>query len=192
MKCIKVLILVVGLITALAISSFAFLGYKALEGEHGGTFNMHTAIVDSDEVINRSLALQNVQQQIKEKNSVLQQEFEKELEKFKPSKEEFDLLSEAAKEEKTEEFNKLAVKARDDYAKKMSNLEESYRGAVDSIFNKIKEITKKTAEKNNIGLVLFISKKNQVLYSMDEVDLSDVVLNNINKEMPEFALKIEK
>lgn len=71
----------------------------------------------------------------------------------------------------------------------MLHLEESYRDAVESVFNKIKEVAKKTAEKNNIDLVLFISKKNQVLYSMDEVDLSDVVLNNINKKIPEFALK---
>lgn len=59
-------------VTALVVCLFVFLGYKPLEDEHGGTFNMHTAIVDSDEVINRSLALQNVQQQIKEKNSALQ------------------------------------------------------------------------------------------------------------------------
>ncbi|GFY65328.1 outer membrane protein assembly factor BamA [Trichonephila inaurata madagascariensis] len=151
--------------------------------------NIKAAIIDSDKVINESPALQNIQQQVKEQNSRLQQEFESELEKLKPSKEEFELLSEAAKEEKTEQFNKNAVKARDDYAKKMSSLEENYRDAVDSIFNKIKEITKKTAEKNNIDLVLFISKKNQVLYSMDEVDLSDVVLKNVNKEIPEFALQ---
>ncbi|GFQ72277.1 outer membrane protein assembly factor BamA [Trichonephila clavata] len=151
--------------------------------------NTKAAIIDSDKVINESLALQNIQQQIKEQNSRLQQEFESELEKLKPSKEEFELLSEEAKKEKTEQFNKHTVNARDAYAKKMLYLEESYRDAVESVFNKIKEVAKKTAEKDNIDLVLFISKKNQVLYSMDEVDLSDMVLNNINKEIPEFALK---
>jgi outer membrane protein len=186
MKYIQLLISVVALVVSL------FVGYKFAGYQPQGMFSTRIAIIDSDKVINESLALQNIQQQIKEQNSKLQQEFEKELEKFKPSKEEFDLLSEAAKEEKTEEFNKQAIRARDDYTKKMSSLEESYRDAVDSIFNKIKDIAKKTAEKNNIHLVLFISKKNQVLYSADEVDLSNVVLNNINKEMPEFTLKIEK
>ncbi|WP_265032882.1 MULTISPECIES: OmpH/Skp family outer membrane protein [unclassified Wolbachia] len=180
MKYIQLFISVIALIISLFVG-YKFAGYQPQ--------NTKAAIIDSDKVINESLALQNIQQQIKEQNSRLQQEFESELEKLKPSKEEFELLSEEAKKEKTEQFNKHTVNARDAYAKKMLYLEESYRDAVESVFNKIKEVAKKTAEKDNIDLVLFISKKNQVLYSMDEVDLSDMVLNNINKEIPEFALK---
>ncbi|WP_265021759.1 OmpH family outer membrane protein [Wolbachia endosymbiont (group A) of Icerya purchasi] len=180
MKYIQLFISVIALIISLFVG-YKFVGYQPQ--------NTKAAIIDSDKVINESLALQNIQQQIKEQNSRLQQEFESELEKLKPSKEEFELLSEEAKKEKTEQFNKHTVNTRDNYAKKMLHLEESYRDAVESVFNKIKEVAKKTAEKNNIDLVLFISKKNQVLYSMDEVDLSDVVLNNINEEIPEFALK---
>lgn len=180
MKYIQLFISVIALIISLFVG-YKFVGYQPQ--------NTKAAIIDSDKVINESLALQNIQQQIKKQNSRLQQEFESELEKLKPSKEEFELLSEEAKKEKTEQFNKHTVNTRDNYAKKMLHLEESYRDAVESVFNKIKEVAKKTAEKNNIDLVLFISKKNQVLYSMDEVDLSDVVLNNINKETPEFALK---
>ncbi|MFJ5423104.1 OmpH family outer membrane protein [Wolbachia endosymbiont of Drosophila barbarae] len=181
MKYIQLFISVIALIISLFVG-YKFVGYQPQ--------NTKAAIIDSDKVINESLALQNIQQQIKEQNSRLQQEFESELEKLKPSKEEFELLSEEAKKEKTEQFNKHTVNTRDNYAKKMLHLEESYRDAVESVFNKIKEVAKKTAEKNNIDLVLFISKKNQVLYSMDEVDLSDVVLNNINKKIPEFALKV--
>ncbi len=180
MKYIQLFISVIALIISLFVG-YKFVGYQPQ--------NTKAAIIDSDKVINESLALQNIQQQIKEQNSRLQQEFEDELEKLKPSKEEFELLSEEAKKEKTEQFNKHTVNTRDNYAKKMLHLEESYRDAVESVFNKIKEVAKKTAEKDNIDLVLFISKKNQVLYSMDEVDLSDMVLNNINKEIPEFALK---
>lgn len=180
MKYIQLFISVIALIISLFVG-YKFVGYQPQ--------NTKAAIIDSDKVINESLALQNIQQQIKEQNSRLQQEFESELEKLKPSKEEFELLSEEAKKEKTEQFNKHTVNTRDNYAKKMLHLEESYRDAIESVFNKIKEVAKKTAEKNNIDLVLFISKKNQVLYSMDEVDLSDMVLNNINKEIPEFALK---
>ncbi|WCR54061.1 MAG: hypothetical protein PG981_001083 [Wolbachia endosymbiont of Ctenocephalides orientis wCori] len=148
-----------------------------------------TAVVDSDKVNTESLALQNVQQQVREQNSILQQEFERELEKFKPLKNEFDLLSEEAKQEKTEQFNKHAIKARDDYTKKMSDLEENYKNAVDGIFNKIKELTKQIAESNKLDLVLFVSKKNQILYSMDGVDLSNTLLRSINEKIPKFALK---
>ncbi|MFT4327584.1 MAG: OmpH family outer membrane protein [Wolbachia pipientis] len=183
MKYIQLFTSVIALIISL------FVGYKFVGYQPQSTLNTKAAIIDSDKVINESLALQNIQQQIKEQNSRLQKEFENELEKLKPSKEEFDLLSEEAKKEKTEQFSKHTVSVRDNYAKKMSHLEENYREAVESIFNKIKEVAKKTAEKNNIDLVLFISKKNQVLYSMDEVDLSDVVLKNVNKEIPEFALQ---
>lgn len=180
MKYIQLFISVIALIISLFVG-YKFAGYQPQ--------NAKAAIIDSDKVINESLALQNIQQQIKEQSSRLQQEFENELEKFKPSKEELDLLSEEAKKEKTEQFNKHVVNVRDNYAKKMLYLKESHRDAVESVFDKIKKVAKKTAEKNNIDLVLFISKKNQVLYSMDEFDLSNMVLNNINKEIPEFALK---
>ncbi|MGL9732179.1 MAG: OmpH family outer membrane protein [Wolbachia sp.] len=181
-------------ISVIVLVIFLFVSYKVVKHQPEDALDIKVAIIDSDKVISESLALQNIQQQIKEQSSVLQQEFKSELEKFKPSKEEFELLSEEAKKERTEQFDKHALSARDSYAKKMLYLEESYRDLVDSIFNKIKEVAKETAEKNNIDLVLFISKKNQVLYSMDEadldkVDLSDAVLKNINKEIPEFALK---
>ncbi|MDR2977888.1 MAG: OmpH family outer membrane protein [Rickettsiales bacterium] len=181
---ISVIILVISL----------FVGYKVVKHRPEGAFNIKVAIIDSDKVISESLALQNIQQQIKKRSSRLQQECESELEKFKPSKEEFGLLSEEAKKERTEQCDKQAASVKGNYVKKMLYLEESYKNAVDSIFNEIKEVAKETAEKNTIDLVLFISKKNQVLYFMDEadldkVDLSDAVLKNINKEMPEFALK---
>ncbi|MGL9681927.1 MAG: OmpH family outer membrane protein [Wolbachia sp.] len=181
-------------ISVIILVIFLFVSYKVVKHQPDGALDIKVAIIDSDKVISESLALQNIQQQIKEQSSGLQQKFKSELEKFKPSKEEFELLSEEAKKERTEQFDKRALSARDSYAKKMLYLEESYRDVVDSIFNKIKEAAKETAEKNNIDLVLFISKKNQVLYSMDEadldkVDLSDVVLKNINKEISEFALK---
>ncbi|MDR1139137.1 MAG: OmpH family outer membrane protein [Rickettsiales bacterium] len=181
-------------ISVIVLIIFLFVGYRVVKHQPEGALNIKVVIIDSDKVISESLALQNIQQQIKEQSSGLQQEFESELEKFKPSKEEFELLSEEAKKERTEQFDKQAASVKGNYAKKMLYLEKSYRDAVDSIFNKIKEVAKETAEKNNIDLVLFISKKNQVLYSMneadlDKVDLSDAVLKNINKEIPEFALK---
>ncbi|QKX01508.1 OmpH family outer membrane protein [Wolbachia endosymbiont of Cruorifilaria tuberocauda] len=175
-------------VIALIISLFA--AHKAIK-QHPpqGAFNAKVAIIDSDRVINESLAIQGIQRQIKEQSSRLQREFESELEKFKSSKEEFELLSEEAKKEKTEQFNKHAVNARDNYAKKMSYLEEGYKYAIDDIFSQIKEIAKRAAEKNSIDLVLFLPKKNQILYSIAKVDLSDVLLENINKEIREFTLK---
>ncbi len=108
-------------ISVIALIIFLFVGYKFAGYQPQNT---KAAIIDSDKVINESLALQNIQQQIKEQNSRLQQEFESELEKLKPSKEEFELLSEEAKKEKTEQFNKHTVNARDAYAKKMLYLKK--------------------------------------------------------------------
>lgn len=172
-------------------SSAIYMAYNCSESSSSNSSCNHriTAIVDNDKMINDSLVLQDLQKQIREQNSKLQEEFEKELEKFKPSKEEFDLLSEEAKKEKAEQFNKYAAQARDDYAKKLSGLEERYKNSVDSIFKKIKEVTKKIAESEKIDLVLFISSKNQVLYSQDGVDLSDKVLKHVNKSMSKFVLK---
>ncbi len=159
MKYIQLFTSVIALIISL------FVGYKFVGYQPQSTLNTKAAIIDSDKVINESLALQNIQQQIKEQNSRLQKEFENELEKFKPSKEEFDLLSEEAKKEKTEQFSKHTVSVRDNYAKKMSHLEENYREAVESIFNKIKEVAKKTAEKKHrFGTIYFKKESSFILY----------------------------
>ncbi|QKX02564.1 OmpH/Skp family outer membrane protein [Wolbachia endosymbiont of Dirofilaria (Dirofilaria) immitis] len=177
------------LISVIALVISVFSSYKAVKQRPQDAFNTKVVIVDSDKVINESLALRNIQQKIKEQSSKLQQEFENELEKFKSSKEEFELLSEEAKKEKADQFNKHAVSVKDDYAKKMSHLEESYRDAIEDIFNKVKEVARKTAEENSIDLVLFLPKKNQILYSIDKVDLSDILLRSINKEVCECTLK---
>ncbi|MDG7055930.1 MAG: OmpH family outer membrane protein [Wolbachia endosymbiont of Meromenopon meropis] len=181
-------------ISVIILVIFLFMSYSVVTRIFSNKLNIRVAIVDSDKVIRDSLALQNIQQQIKEQSSELQEEFESELEKFKPSKEEFELLSEEAKKQKTEQFDKYALSVRDSYTKKMLFLEKSYTNALDNIFNKIKEIAKEIAEKDSIDLVFFISKKNQILYFMDDIDLdkidlSDLILNYINKEIPRLALK---
>lgn len=88
MKYIQLFISVIALIISLFVG-YKFVGYQPQ--------NTKAAIIDSEKVINESLALQNIQQQIKEQNSRLQQEFENELEKLKPSKEEFDLCQKKQK-----------------------------------------------------------------------------------------------
>lgn len=151
--------------------------------------NYSVGIVDSESVIHESLAFQGIQKQIQEENLKLQEEFEGELVKLKPSKEEFELLSEEAKKEKVEQFNKDTTEIRDKYAKKASNLENKYQEAIDNVFKKVKEIVEKIAKSEEINLVLLVSKKNQVLYSENKIDLSDKILKSINKDLPKLVLK---
>ncbi|MDN5248242.1 MAG: OmpH family outer membrane protein [Wolbachia endosymbiont of Tyrophagus putrescentiae] len=154
-----------------------------------GSYAHATATVDNYRILDDLLVIKDIQQQVEEQGSKLRKEFEQELEKFKPSEEEFNLLSEEAKKEKMEQFNKYAEKARESYVKKVTALEGSYKKVIDNIFGKIKEITEKIAKSEEIDLVLLIPK-NQILYSKDAVDLSDKVLKSMNKDMPKFTLEI--
>ncbi|GAT75761.1 OmpH family outer membrane protein, partial [Ehrlichia ruminantium] len=47
----------------------------------------------------------------------------------------------------------------------------------------------KIAKENNISLVLFLIKKNQVFYAADGIDFSSQVLERLNKELPNVEIK---
>ncbi|WFW29735.1 MAG: OmpH family outer membrane protein [Wolbachia endosymbiont of Menacanthus eurysternus] len=188
MKYIKLFISIIILIIFLSI------GFYIIKRKPEKNVLVNVAFIDTDEITNKSLVLQDIQHQVKEQSSKLQQEFEDELEKFKLSKEEFELLSEEAKKEKMEQLDEHTLNSRNNYTKKMLYLEKNYKDAMGNIFNKIKKISKEIAKKNDIDLILLISKKNQVLYfindsDLDKIDLSGIVLENINKEIQKYTLE---
>ncbi|UWI83248.1 OmpH family outer membrane protein [Wolbachia endosymbiont of Howardula sp.] len=172
---------------ALFLSLFAI--YHSFYHHSDCLYNTNTAIIDSDKIINESLILQKIHHQIKERSSELQQEFDDEIEKIKPLQDEFELLSESAQKEKTDQFNHYATKIKEEYTKKIAYIEQRYRESLDQIFYKLKELAMIEAKKHDLSLVLFISKKNQVLFSAQSVDLSDKILKKINNELQDFALQ---
>ncbi|OEY86780.1 hypothetical protein BIY23_01965 [Wolbachia pipientis] len=154
--------------------------------EHVSSTESTLAIIDSTKIIKNSLALNNIGQQLKEQSFELEQEFRKEMDKFRLSQEEIDLLSEEAKKEKQEQIERDTSQIRDHYTKRASGLDHNYNDAINSIVNKVKEVIKEVAESEKIDLVF---EKNVVWYLKNKIDLSDKVLESINKVMPKFDLK---
>ncbi len=144
------------------------------------------AIADREKIINESLVLKDIKQQIKEQGSKLEQGLMAEMEKSNSLQEEFDLLSEDAKKEKMGQINKDKLQIRDHYNKKAYDLNLIYSDAISSVLKKVEEVLTQVADSEKVDLVF---EKNGILYLKNKIDLSDKVLENLNKVMPKFALK---
>ncbi|XGA08016.1 MAG: OmpH family outer membrane protein [Wolbachia endosymbiont of Xenopsylla cheopis] len=151
------------------------------------------AIVDRDKVISESLAFQSIKKQVDSEQATLQEDSSKQEEGLHKVKQEIskqqDILSEEAFSQKMREFNESVLKVQQDLSQKNMELRESYIAAVKEVLSEVKNIASNIAEGEKIGLVLFVSKEEQVFYARNEVDISDKTIKILNKEMPNIDIK---
>ncbi|GHM58470.1 MAG: hypothetical protein sL5_05980 [Candidatus Mesenet longicola] len=151
------------------------------------------AIVDRDKVISESLAFQSIKKQVDSEQATFQEDSSKQEEELHKVKQEIskqqDILSEEAFSQKMREFNESVLKVQQDLSQKNMELRESYIAAVKEVLSEVKNIASNIAEGENIGLVLFVSKEEQVFYAKDEIDISDKTIKVLNKKMPSIDIK---
>lgn len=151
------------------------------------------AIVDRDKILSESLAFQDIKKQADSEQAILQKDSSKKEEELRKTEQEIskqqDILSEEAFSQKMKDFNESVLKVQQGLSQKNMELRESYIAAVKEVLSEVKNIASNVAEEENIGLVLFISKEEQVFYAKNEVDISDKVIKILNKNMPSIDIK---
>ncbi|WP_339046378.1 OmpH family outer membrane protein [Candidatus Mesenet endosymbiont of Agriotes lineatus] len=151
------------------------------------------AIVDRDKILSESLAFQDMKKQADNEQAILQEDSSKKEEELHKTRQEIskqqDILSEEAFSQKMKEFNESVLKVQQDLSQKNMELRESYIAAVKEVLSEVKNIASNIAGEENIGLVLFVSKEEQVFYAKNEVDISDKTIKILNKEMPSIDIK---
>ncbi|WP_339048438.1 OmpH family outer membrane protein [Candidatus Mesenet endosymbiont of Phosphuga atrata] len=175
------------------ISTIVILLLFATEGICSNKDCVKFAIVDRDKIISESLAFQSIKKQVDSEQATLQEDSSKQEEELHKIKQEIskqqDILSEEAFSQKMREFNESVLKVQQDLSQKNMELRESYIATVKEVLSEVKNIASNIAGEENIGLVLFISKEEQVFYARNEVDISDKAIKILNKKMPSIDIK---
>lgn len=140
--------------------------------------------------LNNSSAGKGAQDQLKKMFSENQKKFEKqekELKKF-----ETDLIAKKSVLLK-EEYQKKAVSLRNkvtDYQKErresLDNITLKRANAKEQLLNKINPILKKYSNDNNISVIL---NSKSVLFGSEDSDITKLIVNQLNKELPSIKLK---
>ncbi|WP_339041261.1 OmpH family outer membrane protein [Candidatus Lariskella endosymbiont of Hedychridium roseum] len=154
--------------------------------------NCKIAIIDTRQFMEKSLASQSMNKQVEQKadeykkNAIkIQEKLQKKFQEIEAQK------STLSKEALTKKNEALAQEAesyqKSVYAERIS-LDKAFNDAMVIYENKIHDIVAKYAEENGIMLVI---TKEAALYNVNSIEITDVILEQLNKEMTDIKVNFE-
>lgn len=149
------------------------------------------AVVETQKVLEGSSAFKKLREAADNKMKALQQEAEKTEESFKKRFEEIEAKkvsgSKEENEKKIQELNKAFQKAQQDLSSKKQNFDNVQGEAVQKINDTFVKSVSEEAEKVKATVVM---QKGALLYVKDDTaDITNQVLENLNKKMPSVEVK---
>ena len=149
--------------------------------------------VEIRKVIESSTAHANILEQVQKKSEILRdavQKSEADLKKkYQDLETKKNALSQEAIDKKNEEISKEVAELGKKTYSQHALLEEAYRNAAQIVLEKTNEIVKKHAEKNSYNAVL---EKGAAVYSDSSLDITDIVLEELNKTQPKIEVKFDE
>lgn len=176
MKLFKNLIVAV---TFFVVSSF---GVSAVASEIG--------IIDTQKIMEKTKAIEGLRNQLNEKAEVFKKDSSKKEEYFKKKFEELDskknVLSKDAYEKKAKSLNEEFAEAQKKVQQDRSSLDKVYADAIKVFEENLDVVIKEVASSEKILVIL---PKMQTLYSDDSLDITEKVLEKINKRLTKINVK---
>lgn len=151
------------------------------------------AIIDVQRILQESLAAKSVQQQIDAQRSKFQAETEKEENGLRQSEMELGKSREQANSEVYAEHEQqlrqktLVIERHFEARRKM--LDQAFADAKNSMSVALQSVVEKVAQEHSVNLVLI---KQQVLWAEPSFDITDEVLNRLNKQLPQITVKMKE
>jgi len=166
----------------IAISILFFFNYNASATE--------IAVIDVDQIVKESKAMQYLQKKVSQKQEEYQKEVTKRqnsLEKEQKSIEgKKSVLSEKAFKNEVEEFEKKVVKLRNFVDRRQNSLKKASLDAMSKINDEIKEIITDLSEEKGFDAIIPASG---TLYFKNALDVSDEVLKRLNKKITRVKVR---
>lgn len=150
------------------------------------------AVVDTRKVIESSVAYSDISSQIQKKNDEFRDEIQKEETSLKKQYQDLETkknaLSQEAIDKKNEAISKEVAELQKRSYNQHSSLEGAYRNATQVVVDKTMDLVKKQAEKNKYSVVI---EKAAAIYYDEKLEISDIVLEELNKALPKVEVKFE-
>lgn len=150
------------------------------------------AVVDIQKIVQESTATKDIQKQIEKKKNEFQASINKQEESLMKQDQELSKqkasLSADKFEEKRKEFKTKVAQTQRDVQKKRAQLESAYADALAKVQKSVLEIIKGMASDKGFTLAL---PSSQVLYYHGTMDISDEVLEKLNKQLPKVDVSVK-
>lgn len=153
----------------------------------GGTL----LFVDAERVYSEALVAKDIRAQVDRRRTEITGTFTRKGQELQKQEAELlkkkNILSTEAFETKVREFRADVDKVNRDAENKMAELEVMYNNALGQVYEKIQQLTKGIAEEKGAVLVLFMAR-GQVPYVNDSADVTDKILEILNRDMSRVSL----
>jgi Skp family chaperone for outer membrane proteins len=151
------------------------------------------AVVNVQQVLQESVAMQKVQEQVKVKRKSFQDEVVKKEESLRGEEkkllEQRSLLAKEAFEEKAKELQTKVNDVNRTLQEKRIKYDTLYNQAVDEVQVAVNSIVGELAKEKNFKIAL---PKNAVLYSVSELDITKDVVTRLNTNLPKVKVDLNK
>ena len=151
------------------------------------------AVVDINKILSESKAGKSIQKQLNERREAFQKEFSSREDKLAKAQKK---LIEQQKENNTEEFNKKRkefetqlTETRKLFQKRRQSLDLALNNALDELRKNVIQVTAEISNKKNYALVV---KRNSVVIAQKELDITEDVLNSLNKKITKIKLNVKE
>lgn len=149
-------------------------------------------VVNVKVIVDESEAAKSIADQVEKKRDEYQEEVDEQEEALRKQDQELaqqrSLLSKEAFEQQVKEFRAKVLDAQREVQERRSKLENAYVEALAEIKKHTLEIIEDLAKKRKFSIAL---PKSQLLYSTDSLDISDDVLSELNRRLPDVDINIE-
>lgn len=149
--------------------------------------------VETRKVIENSVAHAGILEQVQKKNEAFRDSVQKSEADLKKKYQDLETKKNALSQEAIDKQNEAISKEVAELGKKSYSqhalLEDAYRNATQIVVDQANAIVKKYAEKNNYNAIL---EKGAAVYSDQSLDITDIVLEELNKAQPKVEVKFEE
>ncbi|MGE0753963.1 MAG: OmpH family outer membrane protein [Alphaproteobacteria bacterium] len=150
------------------------------------------AVVNIQSIMKDSTAAKSVREQLQQKQKTFQSEITKKEEALKAEDQELakqrSVLSKEAFEKKAEAFRKKATDMQKEVQSKKAMLDNGFEQALTEIQQTTTTIIAELAKEKGFTVAIPTS---QILYADTTTDISDDVLEQLNKKLPKLTVKFE-
>ncbi|MCE3233193.1 MAG: outer membrane protein [Rickettsiaceae bacterium] len=150
------------------------------------------AVVDIQRVLQDANAAKDIRDQIKVLRDKYQADISKEEEDLRKAEqkltEQKSILSQDAFKDKREEFKNKLNKAQRDVQEKRTQLDASLNDSIGQVQKVVFDIISEIAKEKGFKLAVPTS---QILYSEDSMNITDEVLQRLNKKLPTVKVKTD-
>ncbi|MBM3580002.1 MAG: OmpH family outer membrane protein [Alphaproteobacteria bacterium] len=170
-----------------------FLAFAALS--FIASFNVEaagTGIIDVEKIIKESSAMRDIQAKIGKKQDDYQKEVSKKQDELEVEQKRIEakksVLSQEAFEAETMKFEKKFDDIKTFIDKKQNSLKKASLEAMSKVNDKIKDIITDISKEKELDIIMPAS---QTLYYDDKLDITEEVLNRLNKKITKVDVKFE-